>query len=456
MNDPNGLVYYNGLYHLFFQYNPYGDVWGNMNWGHAVSEDLISWTEKPIAIHANPDGLGYIFSGSAVVDWDNTSNLGLGSTPPLVAVFTHNSKSGVQVQSIAYSQDGGDSWAMYTENPVIEDSSFTEFRDPKVFWYEEKCAWIMVLAVGDRVHFYQSPNLIDWEFTGEFGQDNGSHEGVWECPDLFQLRDDVSGTTRWCLLVSVNSGGPNGGSGTQYFIGDFNGSSFTVDHLETLWLDYGPDNYAGVTWDGLQGVCNRRIKVGWMSNWKYASFIPTYPWRGVMTIPRELSLYQFQGKYLVRNYPVQEVDTSSTEMFRNELVSGELYSFSADTAVDIQLKLSTDLLNQTIQLHLTNNCGESVLVTYDPKIKQLVMDRAQSGWQHSQFRSVLKANTKLPDDLYLNLRFIVDSSSVELFWENGKTSMTALVFPTEPFNTIFCNSSLRQSLGEIAVFQIES
>jgi fructan beta-fructosidase len=250
MNDPNGMVFYNGTYHLMYQYNPDSTVWGPMHWGHATSKDLIHWEHRPIALY--PDSLGTIFSGSAVVDLPNTSGFGKDGKPPLVAIFTHHDHAGeragsstYQNQSIAYSVDEGKTWTKYSGNPVVKNPGIKDFRDPKVSWHQASKKWIMTLATLDRISFYSSPNLKDWTKESEFGKDVGAHGGVWECPDLFPL--DVNGKTIWVLLVSINPGGPNGGSATQYFTGDFDGKTFTPFQTDTRWIDYGPDNYAGVT-----------------------------------------------------------------------------------------------------------------------------------------------------------------------------------------------------------------
>ncbi|WP_311182251.1 glycoside hydrolase family 32 protein [Hymenobacter volaticus] len=274
MNDPNGMVYHNGTYHLFFQHYPDGMEWGPMHWGHATSKDMVSWQEQPIALY--PDSLGYIFSGSAVVDANNTAGFGKNA---LVAIFTHHDPKGekagsktFQNQSIAYSLDEGKTWKKYAQNPVLKNPGITDFRDPKVSWYEAGKKWVMTLATKDRITFYSSSNLKDWTKLSEFGEKFGAHGGVWECPDLFPLTLD--GKTHWVLLVSINPGGPNSGSATQYFVGQFDGKTFTPSSTKTQWVDYGKDDYAGVTY-GNTG--NRRIFQGWMSNWEYANQVPTSP-----------------------------------------------------------------------------------------------------------------------------------------------------------------------------------
>ena len=254
MNDPNGMVYHKGVYHLFYQYYPEDIVWGPMHWGHATSKDVVHWKHKPIALF--PDEHGLIFSGSAIVDFDNTSGFGTKENPPLVAIFTYHLMAGekagrkdFQTQGIAYSLDNGDTWTKYEENPVIENDGIKDFRDPKVFWNAANQTWVMALVAGDHLQLWNSDNLKEWNKLSEFGKDKGAHGGVWECPDLFPLKVEGGEEEKWILLISMNPGAPNGGSGTQYFIGDFDGEKFTTDQSEVKWLDWGTDNYAGVTYN---------------------------------------------------------------------------------------------------------------------------------------------------------------------------------------------------------------
>ena len=299
INDPNGMLYENGVYHLFMQYHPFSSVWGPMHWAHATSKDLIHWEEQPIALF--PDSLGCIFSGSAVLDKNNTSGFGKNGKAPLVAIFTtHNfegEKSGTnnfQNQAIAFSNDHGQTWTKFSGNPVIKNPGIRDFRDPKVMWYEPQKKWVMTLATKDRITFYSSRDLKNWVKESEFGAILGEHAGVWECPDLFTLND--KGKKIWVLVVNINPGGPNGGSATQYFLGDFNGKTFTVSHKDIKWLDYGPDEYAGITWSN---TGDRKIFLGWMSNWQYAEKVPTTIWRGATTLPRELKLKHAGNKMFV-------------------------------------------------------------------------------------------------------------------------------------------------------------
>ena len=313
VNDPNGMVYNKGVYHLFYQHHPYSSVWGPMHWGHATSRDLINWKHEPIAIY--PDSLGTIFSGSAVVDKNNTSGLGKNGQVPLVAIFTQHSMEGekagrndYQNQSIAYSNDDGKTWIKYEGNPVLKNPGITDFRDPKVMWYEPQKKWIMTLATKDCITFYSSKNLKSWVKESEFGATIGAHGGVWECPDLFTL--DNNGKKVWALIVSINPGGPNKGSATQYFIGDFDGNKFVPQTTDVKWIDYGPDNYAGITWSN---TGSRKIFLGWMSKWMYANAVPTETWKNAMTIPRELKLKQVGNNLLIASEPVAELTKIQTK-----------------------------------------------------------------------------------------------------------------------------------------------
>ncbi|MCZ7631093.1 MAG: glycoside hydrolase family 32 protein [Microthrixaceae bacterium] len=308
MNDPNGLVYHAGTYHLFFQHNPHGDQWGNMSWGHATSDDLLSWTEQPLAIPQTFDDHGRsiedVFSGSVVVDHDNTSGFGTAEDPPLVAVYTsaytldHPRRALKQAQSLAYSTDGGYRWTKYDRNPVVDRDS-TDFRDPKVFRYRSDTSgeryWVMVAveAVERQVVIYRSEDLRTWRYLSTFGPANAV-AGVWECPDLFELPvGDNPGDTRWVLVVSLNPGSIAGGSGAQYFVGAFDGVTFTSENTgagsdDYLWLDWGRDHYAAVSYDNAPG--SKRIMTGWMNDWTYAGSLPTSGWRSNMTLPREVTL----------------------------------------------------------------------------------------------------------------------------------------------------------------------
>ncbi|WP_018617377.1 glycoside hydrolase family 32 protein [Segetibacter koreensis] len=440
VNDPNGMVYSNGIYHLFFQYYPDSTVWGPMHWGHATSKDLIHWQQQPIALY--PDSLGYIFSGSAVVDDNNTSGFGKNGVAPLVAIFTHHDPAGekqkrndFQNQSLAYSLDEGKTWIKYAKNPVLKNPGITDFRDPKVFWYEAQKKWIMTLATKDRITFYSSPDLKSWTKESEFGKEVGAHGGVWECPDLFALEDN--GKKVWVLIVNLNPGGPNGGSATQYFLGDFDGKNFTSYDTKTRWLDYGPDEYAGVTWSN---TGDRKIFLGWMSNWLYANLVPTVAWRNAMTIPRELKLSHVQNDLLVTSLPVAELDNirlnsvslDNVEVNKKLDISSKVGQVSFPCKIELNFDKPVDF-----SIILSNDLNEEVIIGFDNSKKHFFIDRTHSG--KTDFYKDFAATHFAPrfsDSSTMNMSLIIDVSSVELFADNGKTVMSEIYFPSQPFNHI--------------------
>jgi fructan beta-fructosidase len=441
MNDPNGMVFYDGSYHLFYQYYPDSTVWGPMHWGHAVSKDLVHWKNLPVAIY--PDSLGYIFSGSAVIDWKNTSGLQKGENPPIVAIFTHHSeqriKSGrndFQNQSIAYSNDKGNSFVKYQHNPVISNQGDKDFRDPKVIWNEDLQKWVMVLAVGQKVKFYSSSNLLKWEYLSEFGSGDGAHGGVWECPDLFPLK--AGNLEKWILLVSINPGAPNNGSGTQYFIGDFDGKKFINDNApETrLWLDYGPDNYAGVTWSDIPADDGRRIFIGWMSNWIYANIVPTVKWRSAMTIPRTLELRNSKNGLRLFSIPVEELK----KLRKNE----QQVNVNIDTIKMIsglnEVIINTNLAESTAEefgFVFSNSLNEKLIVCYNVRSSQFYIDRTNSGkTDFSQFFPVKHFAPRIAVDSILKMHLYIDYSSLELFADDGIISMTETFFPNKNFDRV--------------------
>lgn len=428
MNDPNGLVYLNGEYHLFYQHYPDSTVWGPMHWGHAISRDLINWQHLPIALY--PDSLGYIFSGSAVADTANTSGLKQGSAAPLVAFFTYD-KQGYETQAAAYSTDNGRTWQKYDKNPVVDNPGEKDFRDPKVFYHPASGYWIMCLAVKDHIEFFRSKNLMKWEKTGEFGREYGSHGGVWECPDLFPLTNPETGITKWILLVSINPGGPNGGSSTQYFTGSFNGTTFTCeeDTAQVRWLDYGPDNYAGVTWNNVTD--KRRIFLGWMSNWNYGQVVPTANWRSAMTIPRELSLQQAGNNWIVASLPVKELEA----LWQNEqpLSASEEMTFNGLADIEVAFDLTAN--PEEASIVFTNNSNEQLRIGYEREHNRLYIDRSRAGKTDFSDRFIpVSYAPRISDSTRLTLRIVLDVASAELFADNGLTCMTSVFFPSATFN----------------------
>jgi len=443
MNDPNGMVYHHGTYHLFYQHYPDQPVWGPMHWGHATSADLVNWQEQPIALY--PDSLGYIFSGSAVVDSANTSGFGSDGKPPLVAIFTHHDPGGeklndtFQYQSLAYSNDDGRTWTKYPGNPVLRNPGIRDFRDPKVFWYERGKYWIMSLATKDCISFYASPNLKDWKLESSFGKGKGAQGGVWECPDLFPL--DYNGKQAWVLLVNMNPGAPNGGSGTQYFLGDFDGHRFLPLDEEIRWMDYGPDNYAGVTWSN---TGSRRVLIGWMSNWDYATKVPTQAWRSALTVPRELYLRKPGNRLLLASRPVNELKgmEQGVKLVENWPVKGTV-SLQQKTGIS-RMPCRIDLFQgypKDFSVILRNAAGEELVAGFERTTNRFFIDRSASGDTafYSGFgkRHYAPRFTKAGP---VKMTLIIDVSSIELFGDDGLSCMTALFFPSRPFTDILLRS----------------
>jgi len=458
MNDPNGLVYFDGEYHLFYQYYPDDTVWGPMHWGHAVSRDLVHWEHLPIALY--PDERGYIFSGSAVVDWQNTSGFGVEGVPPLVAIFTyHDAERGRtgsndhETQGIAYSNDRGRSWTKYDGNPVLPNAAAErDFRDPNVIWHEPTGRWIMVLSVGDHVEFWGSPDLKAWVYLSDFGAGIGAHGGVWECPDLFELAVGGSGERRWVLIQNLNPGGPQGGSGTQYFIGDFDGERFTLDESFArrldeegpAWLDWGRENYAGVTWSDIPDEDGRRIFIGWMSNWDYAQVVPTSPWLSAMTVPRTLALASSGNGLRLRSSPVAELETlreTSVEL-DGRTIAGRVDitgSTFAPTSLDASFTFDLDGTDAgEFGLELSNRLGERYRLLFDRAGNRFVSDRRESGNDEFSdlFADRVHAAPRHSRSGQLELRVLIDVASIEVFADNGTTVLTDIFFPTTAFDTI--------------------
>ncbi|WPR76934.1 glycoside hydrolase family 32 protein [Algoriphagus sp. NG3] len=432
MNDPNGLIYLDGKYHLFYQNYPDSTVWGPMHWGHAVSTDLVNWESLPIALY--PDSLGYIFSGSAVLDAENSSGLGTADNPPMIAIFTYhdpelaNTTSDIfQSQAIAFSMDKGQTWEKYSGNPVLPNPGIRDFRDPKVSQItnpDGSKTWIMTLAVLDQINFYSSPDLKNWTLMSEFGKNVGAHGGVWECPDLLPFKTP-SGEDKWVLLVSINPGGPQNGSATQYFIGDFENGEFTPDDTMIRWLDYGPDNYAGVTWSNLPADQDRTLFIGWMSNWLYANVVPTKSWRSAMTVPRELSLFDVDGTLLVKSTPAVELEKLRSEKYEVDKGICELPS----EAVEITAKISSD----TFSITFSNELNENLTISKENGLVSI--DRRNAG--KSDFHRDFAAIHSAPMSWEANeIRVFMDASSIELFVNNGELVLTSILFPSSPWKTI--------------------
>lgn len=437
MNDPNGLVFHDGRYHLFFQYNPEGAFHGNMSWGHATSTDLVRWQEHPVAIACDEEE--EIFSGSAVFDEDNTSGFGTTENPPLVAVYTSAYRNETrQAQSLAYSIDGGVTWTKYSGNPVLDRRS-ADFRDPKVFRYErsDDAYWVMVAveAADRQVVLYRSDDLKRWSFLSAYGP-AGAVGGVWECPDLFPLAvDGDPSRMRWVLLISLNPGGLAGGSGTQYVLGDFDGTTFVADEqyapiadgagLSRLrWVDFGRDCYAGVTFNGLPHA--ERISLAWMSNWDYAHAVPTAPWRGAMTLPRRLSLRAIDDATELCAEPIVSEGRVTEDRRGVVLTGGAVFEARVPDVARLDLSASGDG-SESCSVVLSGDEG-SVTVRCDLRGGRVEVDRhdatppGMTGFASTERMPVgVRAGR-------LDLSIVIDSSSLEVFTSDGSRWLTDLVF----------------------------
>ena len=412
MNDPNGMFYKDGVWNLYFQHNPYGSQWENMTWGHSTSTDLVHWKYEGDAVE--PDALGTVFSGSAVVDMENTSGFGKGA---VIALYTSAGES--QTQSLVYSTDNGKTFHKFEGNPIIT-SNVPDFRDPHMFWNEDIKKWNMIMAVGQHMEIYSSDNLKDWKYESSFGEKYGNHGGVWECPDLMKMKVRGTGKEKWMLICNINPGGPSGGSATQYFIGDFDGHKFTCDSKPevTKWMDYGKDHYATVSFDNAPN--GRRVAIAWMSNWQYANQVPTQQYRSGNSIPRDLGLFEYKGETYCSVVPSPEMTAARSKK------AGKKLTASCEMVVNLKG-------NATITL--SNDKGEKVVMNYDAKAETFSMDRTKSG--KMDFSKDFAAVTKAPTYGNISqLRIFIDKSSIEALDADGKMSMTNLVFPSKPYNKV--------------------
>lgn len=440
MNDPNGMFYKDGRWHLYYQWNPYGSKWQNMTWGHSSSADLVRWEHHPAAIEAN--GLGTVFSGSSVVDSANTAGFG---SDAVVALYTSADVS--QTQSLAHSSDGGMTFEIYPGNPVLTLES--EARDPNMFWDADNGRWVLSLAhaLDHEMLFFTSPDLKEWTLQGSFGKGIGAQDGVWECPDLFRLKVDGSSEEKWVLVCNINPGGPFGGSATQYFTGDFDGKTFIADTdaegtIPTKWMDYGKDHYATVSWSDAPD--NRRVLIGWMSNWQYAGEVPTMQYRSANTLPREAGLFRApDGRLYLSSSPVAELsalrDKPSVSV-RNKTAGGNGRNFPLPDSNGGACEILLDIDSRkaaSVDITISNNDGESAILGYDAKAHTLSFDRRRSGLTDfsQDFPTVTTAPT-FETDGKLSLRIFIDRSSIEVFGNGGKTVMTNLVFPTVPYSSV--------------------
>ena len=430
MNDPNGLFFKDGVWHLYYQYNPYGSMWGNMHWAHSTSTDLLHWQQQPVALA--PDAWGTMFSGSCVVDHNNTAGFGKDA---IISMYTSSRPTpfggDVQAQCIAYSNDGGKTFTKYVGNPVITDEK-KDFRDPHVFWNEEAGFWNMILAAGQEMQIYSSANLKDWKYESSFGHEYGNHGGVWECPDLMKMKVRGTEKEKWMLICNINPGGPFGGSAAQYFIGQFDGHKFICEDepSETKWMDYGKDHYATVTFDNAPD--GRRCAIAWMSNWQYANQVPTMQYRSANSIVRDLGLFEYKGETYCSVLPAKEMTAA-----RGAKVG------APTEACEIVVDIKGDA-----QITLRNAKGERVVMTYDDAEETFDMDRRRSG--NISFSDAFPVVTSSPTyGKIRQLRIFVDRSSIEAFDSEGKMVMTNLVFPTEPYDKIVVKGNAKAKIYKI-------
>ena len=449
MNDPNGLVRVAGEYHLFYQYYPSATVWGPMHWGHAKSTDLVRWERLPIALY--PDPLGWIFSGSCVVDADDSAGFGAGA---MVAVFTYHNdaikktgRDNAESQGLAYSLDGGKSWTKYAANPVLDNSGEVDFRDPKAFRNDATGRWNLILSGGDRMKFYSSTNLREWKHESDFFPPVANFSGVWECPDLFPLK--AGGETKWIMLANQTSGAPNGGSGTRYFVGDFDGKAFTYG-AGSGWLDWGKDFYAAATWNGVPD--NRRILIGWMSNWQYAAKTPTAAWRSAMTLPRELGLERREGTYALVQKPASEYETRVAKTFYAPHATTP-FCAKLDYA-EIDIAFTIDGASDGLSIELANDAGESFILECDGAT--IWADRRSSGKTDFSDDFAPGLQTMELGEPLRDVRIILDASSVELFVNLGSRVLTNQVFPEHFYTKLSITARTPVVLHDVRIGRVET
>ncbi|MDE7153297.1 MAG: DUF4980 domain-containing protein [Muribaculaceae bacterium] len=440
MNDPNGMFYKDGVWHLYYQWNPYGSKWENLSWGHSTSTDLINWEHHKIALE--PDGLGYIFSGSSVIDTDNTAGFG---KDEVISFYTSADVS--QIQSMAHSADNGENFTVYPGNPIITLDS--EARDPNMFWHAESGKWVLLLAhaLDHEMLIFTSPDLKNWTLESSFGKGEGAQNGVWECPDLLYLPVNGTDEHKWVLICNLNPGGVFGGSATQYFVGDFDGKTFTADKdangkIPTKWMDHGKDHYATVSWHNAPD--NRNVVIGWMSNWQYAAEVPTKQFRSANTLPRDISLIKADdGQYYIHTIPSPEMIAlrdKKTVSAKSKSFGAKPHSFqlpaSNDGVCEILLTVNSEKADSVL-MTLSNAKGEKVDLIFDPAASTVSFDRTQSGL--TDFNQDFATRTFAPTlrkNRVLSLRIFIDRSSIEVFDGEGNFVITNLVFPTEPYTTL--------------------
>ena len=457
MNDPNGLVFYKGEYHLFYQYNPEGNVWGHMSWGHAVSGDMVHWKNLPVAL---PEKDRYmIYSGSVVVDWQNTSGLCWSSDAKdpscMIAIFTAAGKDR-QAQHLAVSNDHGRSWREYLGNPVA-DLKAPDFRDPKVFWYEPAKKWVMVAALADEriIKILDSPDLKSWKVRSSFGP-AGTTEGQFECPDLLQLPVEGTNEKKWVLIVNRNPTAPAGGTGTRYFIGTFDGTKFNDETgSRELWADYGKDFYATNSFANLPG--GHAVWMGWIGNWQYANVEPTSPWRGQQSFPRMLTLKKFSDGLRLVQTPIEQMES----------LRGPLFHLSGQNIVDANLQIDRNhiggdlyemevVLNAAeatrIGMRLRKSAKEETLVGYTPASGEIFVDRTKSGETSFSKDFPARSVATVTKGAKVKLHIFVDRSCIQIFVNDGEATLTNLVYPSPQSTAIEFYSSGSEGVVESLSF----
>ncbi len=487
MNDANGMFYKDGVWNLYYQYNPYGSKWGNMHWGHAVSRDLFHWTEKPAALAR--DTMGHIFSGSSVVDVNNIAGYGPGA---IIAFYTSASEKNGQIQCMAYSTDNGLTFTKYEDNPILTPfDGLANFRDPKVFWYAPKQCWFMIVSADKEMRFYKSHNLKDWTYISAFGKGYGAQPNQFECPDFFPMT--VNGKQKWVMIVNINPGCMFGGSATEYFVGDFDGKTFTCDDTPDVakFLDYGKDHYATVTF--YNAPDGRIVALPWMSNWQYANVTPIKQYRGANALPRDLKLYEKDGEYYVAADASKEVkrlrkQEKTVGSFTGAKTLKNLFAKS-DGAFEIECDVTPNAAD-IAGIDISNSKGEVTKVYFDMQAKRLVMDRTQSGLtdfgklaepheiereydlhEHRGNNTPMRQQNSVnyQNDFALgtwgplalcngktyHLHIFVDNCSVEAFVDGGRIAMTNLVFPTKPYNNLrFYSVGGKASFKNVKVYKL--
>ena len=455
MNDPNGMFYKDGVWHLYYQWNPFGSKWQNMTWGHSSSADLVHWNHHPVAIE--PNGLGTVFSGSSAIDTEGSAGFGKDA---VVAMYTSAGVS--QIQSLAWSNDGGETFSIYLGNPVLTLES--EARDPNMFWNPETKTWTLVLAhaLEKEMLIFTSPDMKEWTLQSSFGKGLGAQDGVWECPDLFELAVDGTGEKKWVLLCNLNPGGPFGGSATQYFVGDFDGKTFTPDldadgNVPTKWLDYGKDHYATVSFS--DAPAGRRTVIGWMSNWQYAPEVPTTQFRSANTLPREMGLFRdTDGQLYVSSAPSPETEAlrvATVKSVSKATLGSKPRHYTIPGLCEITMNVDAAKAD-AVMIELSNTQGEHVTMTYVPAKDELSFDRRESGI--TDFSQDFPAVTVAPahsGGKPLGLRIFVDRSSIEVFGRDGRFAMTNLVFPNAPYTVMTVTAAGgKATLSDLRIYNI--